>query len=322
MAGRGLLGGLAGLGQGLAKAGEKTGEVLKFEYLATLQQKIKAKEREHELADREDERTNTVADTIEVIGEDGNKYNQAVNAYNKPVGDPTLKERASNALFDGTGIEAQMLNVLGDKSIPDTDPRKQFAKQWAQKPKTTVTPDGTYVTPGYDLTFLGGGGAAPAATGSSPTDRMPGFSEKPPTEGEKKNAGYFQRMLAAHGRIEELGGYDPTTAGETLLGLTNATSSPEKQQFQQAADDFIRAKLRFESGAVIGEEEMKSEYRNLFPIYGDSQEVIENKRRARAEALNAMYKAAGRAAPREWENPFQSAPSNTSGNQKFKWGDY
>ncbi len=40
------------------------------------------------------------------------------------------------------------------------------------------------------------------------------------------------------------------------------------------------------------------EYRTYFPVFGDSPEVIEQKRKAREEATRAMQGMAGRAAPR------------------------
>jgi len=69
----------------------------------------------------------------------------------------------------------------------------------------------------------------------------------------------------------------------------------EQQQYKQAADDWIRAKLRKESGAVIGEDEMRKEYETYFPQVGDLPEVIAQKAQARAIATNAMKTSAGRA---------------------------
>jgi hypothetical protein len=41
--------------------------------------------------------------------------------------------------------------------------------------------------------------------------------------------------------------------------------SPEQQKYKQAADNWIRANLRKESGAVIGADEMAAEYATYFP---------------------------------------------------------
>lgn len=193
--------------------------------------------------------------------------------------------------FSGNGIEAQMLNIVLDDSIPDSDPRKVLARQRLQRPVTTVTPSGTYIEEGYNLSDLTG---SPVTQTTEPaSENPPGFVPKKPTDGEKLSAGFYDRMISAESELARLGDYDPTTLTETVRGRTNATSSKEKQQYNQASSDWIRAKLRKESGAVIGDEEMKREYETYFPIFGDSAEVIAQKARARVIAQNAMATSAG-----------------------------
>ena len=120
---------------------------------------------------------------------------------------------------------------------------------------------------------------------------------KPPkalTSDQAKAKGFYSRMIASQGELDRLGDFDPTTAGETVPAmLGNWATSKEKQQHQQAADDWIRAKLRKESGAVIGADEMQAEYDNYFPVFGDSKEVISQKARARKVAEAAMRDASG-----------------------------
>jgi hypothetical protein len=67
----------------------------------------------------------------------------------------------------------------------------------------------------------------------------------------------------------------------------------DTQKFEQAANDWIRAKLRKESGAAIGKDEMESEFRTYFPMVGDSAEVIAQKAEARRVATDAMRLNAG-----------------------------
>lgn len=123
-----------------------------------------------------------------------------------------------------------------------------------------------------------------------------------PTEGQLMTSGYFDRMQKAEQTIqplEDAGEYP--MYGAALAGSTpfvgniarRIAMSPEQQQYQQAADDWIRSKLRKESGAVIGEDEMRQEYETYFPQPGDSKEVIEQKLKARETATNAMRNAAG-----------------------------
>lgn len=121
------------------------------------------------------------------------------------------------------------------------------------------------------------------------------------TEGEKLSSGYYDRMQAAEQEMVSVGptGY-PTfgTAGARLAGATaeRVVMTPEQQRYKQAQSDWVRAKLRKESGAVIAEEEMREEIRTYFPQPGDSQAVIKQKERARAVAVSAMGRNAGRAA--------------------------
>ena len=95
------------------------------------------------------------------------------------------------------------------------------------------------------------------------------------------------------------GGYEPGGLRDNLAARSpvgNYFMSAEGQQYRQAQEDWVRAKLRRESGAAIGVTEMADEIRNYFPQPGDGPDVIEQKARARATASEAMVRAAGRAA--------------------------
>lgn len=145
----------------------------------------------------------------------------------------------------------------------------------------------------------------------------PEAKTKPPTDSQLMAGGYFERMNRAQQIIEPLeqqGEYP--MVGAAIAGATpfvgefarRTVMSPQQQQYQQAADDWIRAKLRKESGAVIGEEEMRREYQTYFPQPGDSDEVIEQKRRARETATRAMATAAGPAVQSTGKKRFRFNP--------------
>lgn len=124
-----------------------------------------------------------------------------------------------------------------------------------------------------------------------------------PSEGESNAAGFAQRMervdqilgtltsQAAPGTLSAIAGSVP------IVGplLQRGAQSDAQQQYQQAAQDWIRAKLRKESGAAIGKDEMEQEYRTYFPQVGDSAAVLAQKEQARAVATAAMKRSAGRA---------------------------
>lgn len=119
-------------------------------------------------------------------------------------------------------------------------------------------------------------------------------SEKP--TGEMRQArGYLSRMFSAEEILTglEKSGFDPVSTGQVLLGLTNVTASTESQQYKQAQEDWVRAKLRKESGAVIGEDEMAREIAVYFPKYGDSAEVIAQRKQSRLEAQKQLGFMAG-----------------------------
>lgn len=137
--------------------------------------------------------------------------------------------------------------------------------------------------------------------------------EKDPTGEERKAAGFLGRMEAAQVELDNLGDFDPTDAWEAARGQTNLTASAEYQQYRQAAMDWIRAKLRKESGAVIGEEEAAQEYETYFPVFGDSAEVIQQKARSRKQAEEQMRISAGRAAGGGEPPAGEAPPADLSG---------
>lgn len=146
------------------------------------------------------------------------------------------------------------------------------------------------------------GGAAVPVVG--PTGQpVKGATSGQPTEGQLNASGYAQRMELASSIIDRLpAGSQPgvgTRVAEAVPfvggALARVGQSPATQQYDQAAQDWIRAKLRKESGAVIGAEEMRSEYATYFPQVGDTPEKIAQKAEARRVATEAMKRAAGKA---------------------------
>ena len=122
------------------------------------------------------------------------------------------------------------------------------------------------------------------------------------TEGQKLSAGFASRMEAANSIIDQLepvGGLP--TVGTEIAGsipfiggyVQRQAMSPEQQKYKQAADNWIRANLRKESGAVIGADEMAAEYATYFPQPGDTPEVIAQKAEARRITTDAMKQNAG-----------------------------
>jgi hypothetical protein len=133
---------------------------------------------------------------------------------------------------------------------------------------------------------------------------------------ERLAAGFHQRMVTVAPMIDALeakGKMNATTqnlshvplAGDYLRTLA---SSPDQQQYYRAAMDWIRAKLRKESGAVIGEKEAADEFATYFPMPGEGPEVAALKRQARRTAESAMMTAAGRASDKAGAMPGVAPP--------------
>jgi hypothetical protein len=129
-------------------------------------------------------------------------------------------------------------------------------------------------------------------------------------------AGFAQRMERADSIAKSLEGKQPglgsSVAGAIPFvgGMAQRLVQPgETQQFKQAADDWIRAKLRKESGAAIGKDEMESEFRTYFPQVGDGPAVIAQKTEARRIATDAMrINAGGQYRPYAPSTPAAAAP--------------
>lgn len=141
------------------------------------------------------------------------------------------------------------------------------------------------------------------------------------SDGQMKSASFAKRMMDADKIMLKLetGDSKKGTRGYEYGGrqyaadwLGNWVNTNEGQSYKQAQEDWVRAKLRRESGAAIGKDEMAQEIDLYFPKYGDSKETIKQKRRARAQATrnllmesqgayNRIYKgaAAGRISPRK-----------------------
>lgn len=113
------------------------------------------------------------------------------------------------------------------------------------------------------------------------------------TQGQNVAANYANRMAQSENRMDEIvsKGYQPGSLKDYMaqsVPLGNYAMSPEAQTYRQAQEDWVRAKLRKESGAVIADEEMAREIRTYFPQPGDTPEVIEEKKKARKIATDSV----------------------------------
>ena len=115
------------------------------------------------------------------------------------------------------------------------------------------------------------------------------------SDGQIKSASFANRMKQADDIMirHEDDGYDYSAKewlADTLPlgGFINRFGEDESQSYKQAQEDWVRAKLRRESGAAIGKDEMAQEKELYFPQMGDSKETILQKRRARVAATENL----------------------------------
>jgi hypothetical protein len=225
---------------------------------------------------------------IQAQQQDYQRYVQASRQADVYQAQMMAQAKAAPGTFQGTGLEAQMLNkYLANQGNPEwlSSPEGQMVTQFLQRARTTTTPEGTTVTPGYTLS----GTETPTA---APTPEK--FIPKPPTQGERTAQTFIDRMSAAEANLE---GVEDVLAApvEIARGVTNVTASAEYRQAEQAKSMWIEAYLRKDSGAQIGPDEYKNADETFFPQAGDSAEDIERKRQSRQDAMASLRVQAGRA---------------------------
>lgn len=228
-------------------------------------------------------------------------------AFDKDTGKPRFSapEKAKFQAGDTREIKAGQFVIT----------QEYDGKQWKQVGKAMLWKPDAEPKPVYDPAQ--GGYVTPPRNGVGPSFiPVPGVTppqKNMPSEAELTAAGYASRMNAADAQLSQMGpeaipGIRQTIANNKYPTLAPFVSSPEQQQFRQLQEDWVRAKLRKESGAVIADEEMAREIRVYFPQPGDSPQVIKQKAEARARANKAMMMASGKASGRVPQQDSQPDP--------------
>jgi hypothetical protein len=171
-------------------------------------------------------------------------------------------------------------------------------------------------------------GSAAIPITSATGEPVKGVSGAKATEGQLNAAGYASRMMEAEKIIGELPAaaqrVGPLTAMAGAIPLVGGVAersmmTPQQQQVRQAQEDWVRSKLRKESGAVIGDEEMSREIKTYFPQIGDSPQVIAQKTRARQIAINAMQTSAGPAMSQVMAPPPTTKAPVATGQKRYRF---
>lgn len=234
-------------------------------------------------------------------GPDGMEYalNMMTGRY-EPTGFAAERDPAKpriKIVRTARGIEVVDLNNLPPGTVlpPEKKPEAKRA------PRTQVVTDetGTFV---IDLDNP----SAPAVPVTKPGGAQitkPKASQEPSID-ESKNAGFYLRMRGVGKSLDD---FEKTGAPTVMTSMASSlpfvggyaqrkSMTEDQQQYYTAAMAWIRAKLRKESGAVIGDDEAKSEWATYFPMPGDTKANIEQKKQLRKLAEDEMRLSSGRAA--------------------------
>ena len=121
------------------------------------------------------------------------------------------------------------------------------------------------------------------------------------TDAQNQATGYYNRMNAAEAILdtEMKAGFKTGTPREAVAnilpyGLGGLLRDPQGQRVRQAQEDWVRAKLRKESGANIPPDEMDREIQTYFPGLNETDpSVIEQKRKARLQGASQLFESTG-----------------------------
>jgi len=144
----------------------------------------------------------------------------------------------------------------------------------------------------------------------SPTEGVTTKQPAPLTEFQAKTKFHVGIMTAADRRMDAVmkKGWKEGQTYDVMVNkapetVANWLRTPQGQLYTQAQVDWTLAKLRWESGALIGEDEARKEYVRYFPQPFDSPEVVAQKNEARKNAQAEMRGITGQPAPEGGTTP-------------------
>lgn len=118
------------------------------------------------------------------------------------------------------------------------------------------------------------------------------------TEGERKNAAFYNQAIQANALLEGMDiptKLDAMAASVPLIGRFG--TSGDYQKLEQASLQLADAWLRATSGAAVPEQEVQRAARAFMPIASDKPEVKAQKAAARKRILESLKMMAGNAMP-------------------------
>jgi hypothetical protein len=133
-----------------------------------------------------------------------------------------------------------------------------------------------------------------AELGKARQDRL---QNKAPTAEQWKVAGFAARMADSNAILSNLEGHGTSRGTQLQMGkfFPSEFMDEDTKKLDQAQRNFINATLRRESGAAISPEEFKNAQMQYFPMPGDSQEVLAQKRQNRERVIGSFQLEGGSA---------------------------
>jgi hypothetical protein len=215
------------------------------------------------------------------------KHEAKVLAYEKFTRE--REERRIKQLTDRTTLE-NMRADLEEKYFKQGIPRTQAIQKAdleIQQAKRTLEKADEHVINGVIWHKPPGTLTWSTAPGSPTDEKM--------TEKQMQTMKFLQRGAAASGIVGDgnvLRGFRETQSGKVPI-VGNYTLTPEYRAQRSAADTWMMAVLRDESGAVISENEMARKYGTYFPQPGDDDKTVAQKTARRRYEERSLYESLG-----------------------------
>jgi hypothetical protein len=260
-----------------------------------------------------------VARTVKGIGPDGREYEYQVDDFGERIGEGLPQYRAPiemdtggrKALLDPYNFQEK----FGVNKTMTPGERASNAVAWANVQNARERLDWDRNKEAKPTFNADAGGFIYPPDMRNPNGRVvpvAGMTNfKPLTESQGKANLFGVRALESNKVLEDAAkngtdrpGWIKRTAeatvgivpdwagGDKLADATGAalnwTQSADQQRVEQAQRDFINAILRRESGAVISPQEFTNAQKQYFPMVGDSEEVIKQKKRNREIAIQGI----------------------------------
>lgn len=150
------------------------------------------------------------------------------------------------------------------------------------------------------------------------------------TEGERTAGFLSERLNNSLNQLKTVTGEKPSAASPNVKAeaikfftrsdyLKNLANPESRQQVEAAQYDILDSALTLGTGAAYTREQLESYRQSYFPQLGDKPKTIEDKAKRLEGLLDAAYKKAGRAAPKEAQpQPAMTMPATQGWSIKKK----